>query len=703
MTNGHPPVTPAALDLPTHPEGSRPWPAIAYHSQKLLDDNGYVEEEWFASGEVDGLPYVTALRVLRPRDAKAHSGAVIVEPSHFNNIMPLLTFTRRYILRAGHIYVGTVTYKHMLDGHVKPSDPKRYGALRIDAPPEEVAHFPGNFSETKDYFATKMAGPAHPEMWVELHRQRPRAQAIMAQVGAAIRAGRGPFEGLNVASLLLGGWSATGLATADYIRAAHDRLRLQDGGPIYHGYYPGGFPTGPMPPIDSAVVLMVPEADAIGTIPRSQFYREGVHGLDYRRPDSDDPSDLFRLYEIAGCPHVPSPSDPDPDQADMVAPDPPEAPYVRNSPMPSDYIRYAAPADATPTTIPLRALMYATLDMLVRWTKDKIPPPRAERLQQDEVGWFATDENGNTLGGMRCADMDVPRATYMVLPPLRADGKPTVNWGAAGTERPFEKAKLQQLYTNRAGYLERYNKRLDELVRAGWCLAKRRRKPTCPKASTPPQFIQKVRIMAIDLASADELLTTTRAVRKRLDFTRPVPREIILDCVRVSQQAPTGGNMQIWRWVIIDDADKRAQVAEVYRNAAGNLFAESSKAAAEAGQAQTARVYSSAQYLVEHLHEAPVLAIPCIQGNFPPEMGFGLGSMIYPAVWSFQLALRARGLGSTLTTGLMNIGKDEAAKLLGLPADVSVCALLPVAYTIGTDFKPAARPPADTIVHWNGW
>ena len=209
--------------------------------------------------------------------------------------------------------------------------------------------------------------------------------------------------------------------------------------------------------------------------------------------------------------------------------------------------------------------------------------------------------------------------------------------------------------------------------------------------------------MAIDLAVADELLTTTRAVRKRLDFSRPVARETILDCVRISQQAPTGGNAQGWRWIIVDDADKRREVAKLYQDMIGSRFTEASNAAKAAGNDQSARVYEGAQYLADHFHEAPIHAIACLEGKFPPEFASMAGSSIYPAVWSFQLALRARGLGSTLTTGLAMISEEEKLRVLGIPADVTVYALLPVAYTVGTDFKAASRPPVEAIVHWNGW
>lgn len=208
--------------------------------------------------------------------------------------------------------------------------------------------------------------------------------------------------------------------------------------------------------------------------------------------------------------------------------------------------------------------------------------------------------------------------------------------------------------------------------------------------------------MTFDLSAADALLSTTRAVRKRLDFTRPVPRDVILDCIRLSQQAPTASNSQTWRWVIVDDATKRRQIAELYREAAGTMLADARKAAGAQGEAQTERVYGSAEYLADHLHDVPMHVIPCLEGR--PYAGFegAFFASIYPAVWSFQLALRARGLGTCLTTLLM-MKEKEAASLLGIPADVTQCGLLPVAYTIGTDFKPAQRPSPDSIVHWNGW
>lgn len=209
--------------------------------------------------------------------------------------------------------------------------------------------------------------------------------------------------------------------------------------------------------------------------------------------------------------------------------------------------------------------------------------------------------------------------------------------------------------------------------------------------------------MQFDIAMTDELLATTRAVRKRLDFSRAVPREIIEECLELAVQAPTGSNSQTWRWVVVDDADQRAALAALYRKGAEGYL---STAAEQAATGQTKRVFDSAMYLMDNLEKVPVHVIPCVKGR-PPEgsptiaLG-GLFGSIFPAVWSFQLALRSRGLGSTLTT-LHVLHEKEAAELLGIPDDVMQVALLPVAYTLGTDFKRASRPPVANITHWNAW
>ena len=209
--------------------------------------------------------------------------------------------------------------------------------------------------------------------------------------------------------------------------------------------------------------------------------------------------------------------------------------------------------------------------------------------------------------------------------------------------------------------------------------------------------------MALDQQVCDELLNTTRSVRKRLDLTKPVPREVIDECLQLAVQAPTGSNTQGWRWIVIDDSDTRAALAALYRRSAEGYLSAASEQASSGADAQTQRVFSSAMYLMEHLQEVPVHLIPCIQGNPPNGLaGAGFYASIYPAVWSFQLALRARGLGSCLTP-LRLAHADEAAALLGIPEGITQTALLPVAYTVGTDFKLAKRSPVSQITHRNSW
>jgi len=214
-------------------------------------------------------------------------------------------------------------------------------------------------------------------------------------------------------------------------------------------------------------------------------------------------------------------------------------------------------------------------------------------------------------------------------------------------------------------------------------------------------------VTTFDLATTDELLSTTRAVRKRLDMDRLVERSVITDCIGLSQQAPTGSNKQGWRWVVVTDPEKRRVIADYYRKGVGDYLVTAKAAAVDSGASQDARVFDSAQFLADRMQDVPVHVIPCIEaGHIPTDAPrrawIGLGGSIFPAIWSFQLALRARGLGSCLTTLHLSYEKEVSA-LLGIPESMVQIALLPVAYTKGTDFKLAKRPPAEDIIHWESW
>jgi nitroreductase len=212
--------------------------------------------------------------------------------------------------------------------------------------------------------------------------------------------------------------------------------------------------------------------------------------------------------------------------------------------------------------------------------------------------------------------------------------------------------------------------------------------------------------------SADEVLTTTRAVRKRLDLSRPVPRDVIEECIRIAVQAPSGRNRQHWDFIFVEDQPTRAAVADLWRR---GLVGE--RTAGPAGPVTTrmsfaspdwARIASSLDHLAEHLPEVPVLLIPCLRVDDRAALSTvrgqagGWGSVV-PALWSFMLAARERGLGTAWTTCHLTYER-EMAELLGIPFDTVVqAALTPVAYTVGTTFKPGPRADPKEFTHWDRW
>ena len=215
----------------------------------------------------------------------------------------------------------------------------------------------------------------------------------------------------------------------------------------------------------------------------------------------------------------------------------------------------------------------------------------------------------------------------------------------------------------------------------------------------------------------DELLSTTRAVRRRLDFDRPVPIALVKECLELALQAPSGSNAQGWHFVLVTDPAKRARIGELYkqqfafyRGQPYSAHALAKKAEGSDEEKVMAQVADSADYLAENLHRAPALLIPCIEGRIdaaPPAlanvMGAGLYGSILPAVWSFMLAARARGLGTAWTT-LHLLQEKPIAELLGIPYErVMQVALTPIAFTQGTDFKPAKRRSLDRILHVDAW
>ena len=207
----------------------------------------------------------------------------------------------------------------------------------------------------------------------------------------------------------------------------------------------------------------------------------------------------------------------------------------------------------------------------------------------------------------------------------------------------------------------------------------------------------------------DELLSTTRTVRKRLDFDRPVPRALLEECLEVALQAPTGGNRQDWQFVLVTEAEPKRLIAAAYKRS-WDAYVQAPRPRYEESDPrskQLPRVVSSAQYLADRMHEVPAMLIPCHRGR-PPEgapaaVWAGLMGSILPATWSFMLAARARGLGTAWTT-LHLVYEQEVAEALGIPFDKFVqAALVPIGYFTGEGFQPAERVPLDKVVHWERW
>ncbi len=216
------------------------------------------------------------------------------------------------------------------------------------------------------------------------------------------------------------------------------------------------------------------------------------------------------------------------------------------------------------------------------------------------------------------------------------------------------------------------------------------------------------------LDQIDRLLTTTKAVRRRLDLERPVDRETVVECIRLASYSPNASNAQEWHWIIVDDPEQRALVGEQYRKCTVDVVSKMLAAKEAAGDEAGAKISRSIIYLAEHMAEVPVLVIPCYDveagsrrygrliGPDRPTwtMEPGMYASVYPAVWSFLLAVRSRGLGSVLTTAHQE-DEPAMAEILGIPDTWYQAALLPVAHVTGGDFVPSQRAPVEDTIVWN--
>ena len=222
-------------------------------------------------------------------------------------------------------------------------------------------------------------------------------------------------------------------------------------------------------------------------------------------------------------------------------------------------------------------------------------------------------------------------------------------------------------------------------------------------------------VQPFDLSETDRLLTTTKAVRRRLDLTRPVPRPVITECIRLACHAPNASNGQEWRWVVLDDRDQVRRAGELYRDILVPRVSTMLETKLADGDEAGARISRSILYLAEKMPDVPAMVFPCYDRGLKlerysrllqqptamsPEMNAASYASIYPAVWSFQLALRSRGLGSVLTTA-HQFDQPGMAKILGIPDAWDQTCLIPVGYTTGDDFTPSPRGPVEDVIVWN--
>jgi nitroreductase len=208
--------------------------------------------------------------------------------------------------------------------------------------------------------------------------------------------------------------------------------------------------------------------------------------------------------------------------------------------------------------------------------------------------------------------------------------------------------------------------------------------------------------MNYDLASIDYILQTTRSVRKRLDLSKPVNVDVVMKCLEIALQAPTGSNAQGWKWLIVTDKDKISKVGNYYKQSY-KVYSSSGSPPRRVDPNQQKKVADSASYLADHMEEVPMMIFACVSGRTTDSrLAAGLYGSVIPAAWSLMLALRARGIGTSWTTLHLSYEK-ECNEILGIPENITTAAMLPIAYFTGETFSKAKRIPAKEVTFWDTW
>jgi len=387
----------------------------------VLVPYGYVEEEYFISGTVDGKPYSTNLLVRKPKDPSKFSGLVAVETVHLAGAIPFWGFQKVW-LNSGHGWVAVASQKGALEEHVKKSNPKRYGSLQIPAVGDPDA----------SPMRAMRGGP-----------QDDVSQAIMTHVGALLKSNsnEGPFQGMTVKYLVMGGASQTGGTTLRYIQNSHEQARMPDGKPIYDGYAPlMAFSAEPPSAKGAAIVHPVSEGDlmSFAAFGRPMVFRE----------DSDAPDDRYRHYQIAGASHVGTRGISDPLEVFGTLDN-----VLKEGEKLSQF--------------PQAALFVPTVFNLVNWIMKSIAPPRGQLIEVAN-GKIVRDEYGNAKGGVRSPYIDLPTVRYIASAPADMSN---MFRRLIGLQEPIPADKLRGMHTSREAYLEKFNRQIDRMVEERWLFA----------------------------------------------------------------------------------------------------------------------------------------------------------------------------------------------------------------------------------------
>jgi len=385
-----------------------------------LQPFGYIEEEYFVSGTVDGKPYKTSLLVRKPKDPKKFTGLVAVETIHSAGAIPFWGM-RNVWLPAGHGWAAVASQRSALETHLKKANASRYASLQIP----EAAAAPGAFNP--------MGGGAQDLI----------SQAILTQVGALLKSNQksGPFQGMQVKYLLMGGSSQTGGTTIRYIQDSHAKARLPNGKPIYDGYSPGeAFSDKPINGGDAAIVHAVGEGDLM-------FFSASGRPMALR-DDGDAPTDRYRHYQFAAASHVVTRGVTDPKVVFST---------LTDALKPGEQLNQ----------FPMAPLYENAVRHLVDWVMKGTVPPKGPRIEmKDRV--IVRDEHGNAKGGVRSPYVDVPTVRYIASAP--ADSSNMMR-GLIGLQQPFPADKLVALYKTRDNYLKLFNQGIDKMVADKWILA----------------------------------------------------------------------------------------------------------------------------------------------------------------------------------------------------------------------------------------